>query len=92
MTDFLELAIHDKSMDLKMEELEVGEMSRLSGSTLIDTGIRQEMNVIIVAIRKKDGEMTFNPSSQTRINTGDTLIALGHTADLDRLRSILTGE
>jgi len=92
VTDFLELAIHDKNMDLKMEGLEVGEMSRLSGSTLIDTGIRQEMNVIIVAIRKKNREMTFNPSSQTRINTGDTLIALGHTADLDRLRGILTGE
>ncbi len=40
-------------MDLKMEELHVGERSRLSGHTLIDTGIRQEMNVIIVAIRKK---------------------------------------
>ena len=92
VTDFLELAIHDKNMDLKMEELQVGEGSRLSGSTLINTKIRQDMNVIIVAIKKKDGEMTFNPSSQTRIDIGDTLIALGHTTDLDRLTAILAGE
>ena len=92
VTDFLEFATNDKDMDLKMEELLVGEQSRLKRPTLIDSGIRQEMNVIIVAIRKSGGEMAFNPSSQTRIETGDTLIALGDTNDLDRLASILAGE
>jgi voltage-gated potassium channel len=47
------------------------------------------MNVIIVAIRKKDGEMVFNPSSETLIEAGDTLIALGPAKDLDRLSEIL---
>jgi voltage-gated potassium channel len=78
-------------MDLKMEELMVGDGSRLNGLTLVDSGIRQEMNVIIVAIRKSNREMVFNPSSQTRIESGDTLIALGHTTDLDRLATKLGG-
>jgi voltage-gated potassium channel len=89
VTDFLELALHDREMDLKMEELMVGEGSRLNGITLVDSGIRQEMNVIIVAIRKSNREMVFNPSSKTRIESGDTLIALGHTTDLDRLATRL---
>jgi voltage-gated potassium channel len=59
---------------------------------LADSGIRQEMNVIIVAIRKKNGEMAFNPSSETRIEAGDTLIALGDSNDLQMLSSILYGE
>jgi voltage-gated potassium channel len=92
VTDFLELAINDKDMHLKMEELLVGERSRLKGLTLIGSGIRQEMNVIIVAIRKSGGEMAFNPSSQTRIEPGDTLIALGHPNDLNRLATILASE
>jgi voltage-gated potassium channel len=92
VTDFLELAVNDKDIDLKMEELPVGERSRLKGLALIDSGIRQEMNVIIVAIRKSGGEMAFNPSSQTCIEPGDTLIAMGHTNDLDRLASISAGE
>lgn len=92
VTDFLELAVNDKDMDLKIEELLVGDRSRLKGLTLIDSGIRQEMNVIIVAIRKSGGEMVFNPSSQTRIEPGDTLIAMGHTNDLHQLASILAGE
>ena len=92
VTDFLELTVGGKSIELKMEELEVGEGSILNGVKLVDSKIRQEMNVIIVAIRKRDGKMTFNPSSQTPIESGDTLIALGHTNDLGRLESKLTGQ
>jgi voltage-gated potassium channel len=91
VTDFLELAIHDKNMDLKMEELAVGENSTLKGLTLVDSGIRQKMDIIIVAIRKSNGEMNFNPSSQTLIESADTLIAMGRAADLDRLSGILAG-
>ena len=92
VTDFLELTIHDKNIELEMGEVLVKDRSRLKGVTLADSGIRQEMNVIIVAIRKENGEMAFNPSSETRIETGDTLIALGPDNDLKKLSAILSGE
>ena len=92
VTDFLELTIHDKDIELRLEELLVEERSKLNGVALIDSGIRQEMNVIIVAIRKRDGKMAFNPSSQSRIEAGDTLIALGHDSDLKRLSATLSGK
>ena len=92
VTDFLELTIHDKDIELEMGELLVKDRSRLKGVTLADSGIRQEMNVIIVAIRKENREMAFNPSSETRIETGDTLIALGPDNDLKKLSTILSGE
>jgi voltage-gated potassium channel len=50
------------------------------------------MNVIIIAISKRDGEMSFNPSSQSVMEAGDTLIALGDNSDLDRLAAILSGD
>ena len=92
VTDFLELTVHDKNIELEMGEVLVKDRSRLKGVTLADSGIRQEMNVIIVAIRKENGEMAFNPSSETRIETGDTLIALGPDNDLKKLSAILSGE
>jgi voltage-gated potassium channel len=92
VTDFLELTVNDKDIELEMGELLVNQQSRLNGVALADSGIRQEMNVIIVAIRKKNGEMAFNPSSETRIEAGDTLIALGDSNDLQMLSSILCGE
>lgn len=91
VTEFLEFTVDDRGIELKMEELLVGKKSRLDGITLADSGIRQEMDVIIVAIRKKDGEMKFNPSSESRIEIGDTLIALGYSNDLGRLSSVLSG-
>ncbi len=89
--DFLELTVQDESIELQLEQLRVTEKSRLNGVTLLDSGIRQEMNVIIVAIRKADGTMLFNPSSSAKIEAGDTLIALGHGNDLERLAKILDG-
>ena len=77
VTDFLEFTVHNRDMGLEMEELKVDNRSRLAGLKLMDSGIRQEMDIIIVAIRKKSGEMGFNPSSETCIEAGDTLIALG---------------
>lgn len=91
VTDFLELTVHNKDIKLKLEELLVGKGSRLNGVTLVDSGIRQETNIIILAIRKKDGEMSFNPSSQTWIEAGDTLIFLGYSGDLERLSKMLSG-
>ena len=92
VTDFIELTVHNKKIGLAMEELIVSEKSRLHGAALIDSRIRQEMDVIIVAIRKKDGDMEFNPSSQTRIEAGDTLISLGKSDDLEKLGEILSGD
>ena len=90
VTDFLEFTVHNRDIGLEMGELVVSEKSPLRGITLVDSGIRQETDVIIVAIRKQRGEMKFNPSSQTRIEAGDTLISLGKKDDLKKLQKILS--
>jgi len=92
VTSFLELTVHDKNIALEMGELLVQEESRLAGVNLMESGIRQQLNIIIVAIRKSEEEMIFNPSSQTRMEKGDTLIALGHKKDLEELKQILSGK
>ncbi len=89
VSDFFELAIHDHSFELKIEEITVGEGSSLDNLTLIDSGIRREMDIIIIGIKQKDGKMLFNPSSQTKIQSGDILIAMGRDKDLEKLRKVL---
>ena len=84
--------MHDKTIELEMEELKVGEKSVLNGVRLMDSGIRQDMNVMIVAIRDKAGVMSFNPSSDVAMEAGTTLIALGRNADLEKLGLILSGD
>jgi voltage-gated potassium channel len=91
VTDFLEFTVHNQEMGLEMAELEVRKGSSLDQLTLIDSGIRQKFDVIIMAVRKKSGDMAFNPSSTTKIEAGDILIALGKNKDIEELAAILSG-
>ena len=88
VSDFIESTIHDHSFELNIEEIMVGENSRFNNFPLVDSGIRKEMDIIIIGIKQKDGEMLFNPSSQTKIRAGDILIAMGRNNNLERLRKV----
>jgi voltage-gated potassium channel len=85
---FMELAMKD-GVDWTMEEIAVGQDSPLQGVPLADSGIRQKLNLILVAIKRADGEMLFNPSHETPILGGDTLIALGLRKNLDALEEMV---
>jgi voltage-gated potassium channel len=85
---FMELAMKE-GVDWTMEEIAVGPASPLQGVPLSDSGIRQNLNLILVAIKRDNGEMLFNPSHETPILAGDTLIALGLRKNLDALEKMV---
>ncbi len=87
VVSFLELAMKE-DVDLSMEEIPVASSSSLVGKALRDSGIRQNLNIIVVAIKRATGDMIFNPSPGTQIAAGDTLIALGMRNNLDSLEKI----
>lgn len=87
--DFIELAMHNRSLDLQMEELTVGEKSEMKDLTLMESAIRKDFDLIVVAIKKGSGEMIFNPSPQAKIQIGDILVALGDRENLNRLEKKL---
>jgi voltage-gated potassium channel len=73
-----------------MEELAVSTASDLANVSLKDSGIRQEYNLIIIAIKKPVGDMLFNPSFDALIQPGDTVIAVGEVENLDKLEKKLS--
>lgn len=89
VTDFLDLALVDQRKDIKMDEIPVSPSSDLVGVILKDSGIRQNFNLIIIAIKKADGSMLFNPSFETVIQAGDTVIAVGEDKNLLKLEKLL---
>ena len=89
VTSFLELAFAHKRKDIQMEEMPVRSSSDLVNVMLKDSGIRQQFNLIIIAIKKLDGNMLFNPSFETVIEGGDTVIAVGQENNLQQLEKIL---
>ena len=77
VTDFIDLTMRAGELDLIMEELLVSPDSRLNGKNLINSEIRKKYDVIVVAIKRQDGSMLFNPKPDTVILAGDILIVLG---------------
>lgn len=85
VVDFIEFATKSGNIDLQMEEVLIRESSKLVGKSLDECGIGRELGIIIVAIKKPDGAMKFNPTFKSAIKSGDTLIALGESSKLKHL-------
>ena len=82
VTDFLALALSAEGLELSMEEILVPDDAQLIGQELMHTGIRREHNLIVVAIKRRDGTMIFNPSPHERFEAGDILVAIGPQENL----------
>ena len=85
VTSFLDLAFAQRHKDIQMEEIPVSAGSELVNIELKDSGIRQNYNLIIIAIKKPDGSMQFNPSFDAVIKPDDTVIAVGEPGSLQKL-------
>jgi voltage-gated potassium channel len=75
--DFIDLTMHAGELGLRMEELLVTEKAAFAGKKLMDSGIRQKHDIIVVAIKRDNEEMLFNPKPDTTILAGDILVVLG---------------
>jgi len=85
----VDFAFTQERKDIQMEEIPVNPSSSLVNVMLRDSGIRQQFNLIIIAIKKHDDSMRFNPSFETVIEAGDTVIAVGQEENLQKLEKKL---
>jgi len=85
--DFLG-SITANKLELAFEQLEVEPSSILVGHKLSETNIRSELDIVVVSIRRSDGQILFNPSGEATIESGDLLIAIGHAESLMKLAGL----
>ncbi len=88
VVDFIEYATKSGNLELQLEEILLSENSKYNNFTLEKTAIGRDLGIIIVAIKRNDGRMEFNPHSSSLINAGDTLVALGENSKLRMLESL----
>ena len=90
VTDILDLAMMDTNIKFQMEEIPVNSSCNLTGIPLQDSGIRRDLNLIIIAIKKANGDIIFNPSSTATIEAGDTVVVVGESDNLTKLERLLS--
>ncbi len=87
--DFIDNATTDHPLGLVMEEAVLGPATKLTGRTIVDSNLRKDYGVIVVAIKRRDGEMVFNPRPSEQLREGDILVFIGQAEDIGRLKTIL---
>jgi voltage-gated potassium channel len=85
-------SITANKLELAFEQLEVEPSSSLVGQKLSETTIRSELDIVVVSIRRSDGDILFNPSGDAVIENGDMLIAIGHAESLMKLTAMAKGK
>ncbi len=91
VVDFIEIVTGTENLELQLEEILVTPESSLAGKTLINSGIRRDLGLIIVGI-KKSQRMIFNPPPSIEIEPGDILISLGESPSIVHLETIASGQ
>jgi voltage-gated potassium channel len=90
VVDFVDVVMHDGSLEFRLGDVPVNPGSTLVGETLSSARVHDRTGALVLAIRHADGSFTTNPVPQTRIEPGDVLIGVGTAEQLSALTSFAT--
>lgn len=86
---FLDFTTTGMGLKAVIEQVPVVEGSEFASMSLKQMQIRREIGVIVLAIRRADGEMVFNPPAEAIIQSGDYLVVMGEQDNLRKLETRL---
>ena len=89
VAEFVDVVMHERSLEFRMQEFAVPEKSTLAGVTLRDADLRKQAGVLILALRRVDGSFTTNPDPDQVIEPHQILIAVGTDDDIARLDDLI---
>ena len=89
VVDFIDVAmVQQEKLGLEIEEIMIEPSSALAGQTVSGSKIRQDLGIIVLAIKRPGAPMHYNPASQDKIEAGDFLIVMGPPEQLRRMETI----
>jgi voltage-gated potassium channel len=86
VAEFLDVVMHDGSLEFRLEEVPVPPGSPLAGRTIREAHIRDTTGALVLALRLADQTFRTNPDPATVIDAGQILIVVGTGDQLDKLR------
>jgi len=89
VAEFLDVVMHDETLDYRIEEIKISPASPMVGRCLADTALGFTTGALVLAIRIASGQFIANPAPDTRLDPDTILIALGTSAQLRSVRGHL---
>jgi voltage-gated potassium channel len=91
--EFLDITATTSSMGLNVgiEQVAVNKGSALAGKSLRDLQLKRDLGIIVLAIRRANARMEFNPQADSVIDAGDHLIVMGGVDEVSKLCRLTSG-
>jgi len=90
VAEFIDVVMHDRSIEFRMREFEIPADSPIAGKTLRQANLREESGALVLALRAPGGSFTTNPTGDTRLQPDHVIIAVGTDEDFARLTKFAT--
>jgi voltage-gated potassium channel len=84
--ELIELVSGRAVMEVEIDELRIHPEHPLVGSTVRESGTRSRHGLLIVGVRRADGNLVFNPDADTIFQANDMILVMGRVADIERFR------
>lgn len=82
--EFIDLVEDVQTVHIEMADFKIRPESPLNGSTLSDAKIK-ELGVIVVGVRRSQGDFVFQPGAATVINANDHLVVIGPAKNIEAM-------
>lgn len=89
VAEFLDVVMHDGSLEFRLEEMVIPEGCAIVGRSLRDAHIRDRTGALVLAIRRSNGSFVTNPDPSTQIEAGVVLITVGTREQLTALAQLV---
>lgn len=88
VVEFIDQMLHERTEELRLEEIPIPSGSSFVGKTLREAPIRAETNLLVIALRV-EGKFIYNPEPSTALDVGSVLVVIGPPHNIARLRELV---
>jgi voltage-gated potassium channel len=92
VTSFLDKMLRDKDSHLRVEEVHIPKHSPYAGKLLEEIDFRSMGNILLIAVRKFDGNWIYNPHPKSIIEKEMSFIVLATVEERELLQALVTEE
>jgi len=85
--ELIELAAGGRVAEMAIDELVIPQDCPLVAKSIRDSQARSRHGLLIVAIRRADGQMVLNPDASVLFQASDTAVVIGRLADIEKFRT-----
>jgi voltage-gated potassium channel len=88
VAEFLDVVMHDGSLEFRLQEIDVPAASPLAGQTLRSARVHARTGVLVLAVRHPGQDFRTNPPPEEQISGGDVMVVIGNTGQVASLRAL----